>query len=207
MQELFVITHPEATHHLEKRVGGWFDSQLTERGHAHAQQIAESLSDRIDPGAALFNSDLRRTQQTADAIASRLTVTTRSLPGLREKSYGEGEGQPDAWFRQRFIPPPKHGDRKHHYEGLAGAETRSTWVHRVYAAMEEVMSTTADQKVIVTHGGSATFVIAHWIGMPLDSLDVVNFRVSPGSITHLQEDDFFHNHAIISLNETGHLID
>lgn len=29
MRTVFVVTHPEATHHVEDRVGGWFDSQLT----------------------------------------------------------------------------------------------------------------------------------------------------------------------------------
>lgn len=29
MRTLLVVTHPEATHHVEKVVGGWHDSRLT----------------------------------------------------------------------------------------------------------------------------------------------------------------------------------
>jgi len=65
--------------------------------------------------------------------------------------------------------------------------------------MDAVMADPAAQKIIVTHGGSATFVIAHWFGMPLVALDVVSFRLASGSITHLREDDYFHNHAVVSL--------
>ncbi|WP_089775726.1 histidine phosphatase family protein [Ruania alba] len=206
MRELFVVTHPEATHHVEGRVGGWFDSHLTGRGQRHAHQVAEALDTRIDPGAALFTSDLRRTQQTADAIASRLGVTPRALFELREKSYGEGEGQPDPWFRERFVPPPARGERMSHDEGLVGAETKAEWVRRVYAGMDIVMADPAHQKVIVTHAGSATFVIAHWIGVPLSALDFVSFRLDPGSITHLREDDYFHNRTVIALNKIGHIV-
>jgi probable phosphoglycerate mutase len=205
VRELFVVTHPEATHHVEDRVGGWFDSGLTDRGHADAQRIAEALAERVNPGAALFTSDLRRTRETAEAIASRLGCDVESLVELREKSYGEGEGRPQPWFRERFVPPPRQGDRMNHDEGLPGAETKAEWVRRVYAGMEVVMADPAEQKIIVTHGGSATVVIAHWIGMPLESLDVVSFRLASGSITHLREDDYFHNHAVASLNETAHL--
>jgi broad specificity phosphatase PhoE len=33
---IYVVTHPEATHHIEDRVGGWFDSELTRKGLGHA---------------------------------------------------------------------------------------------------------------------------------------------------------------------------
>lgn len=207
MLNIYVVTHPEATHHIEDRVGGWFDSELTGEGLVHAARIAEALADRVaqPSGAALFTSDLRRATQTAAAIAERLGSPAVTLPDLREKSYGEGEGKPSAWFRERFVPPPAHGERMAHDEGLLGAETKAEWVRRIYRAMDQVAAEPAPDKVIVTHGGSATFVIAQWIGMPIDAVDYVSFRVSPGSITHLREDDYFHNRCVMSLNDTSHL--
>ncbi|WP_218031392.1 histidine phosphatase family protein, partial [Nocardioides psychrotolerans] len=132
-------------------------------------------------------------------------MTPVLLPGLREKSYGEGGGMPDAWFRERFAPPPAEGERLEHDEGLPGGETKATWARRVYAAMDQVATDPSSTKVVVTHGGSITFVIAHWIGMPLDSLSRASFRVPSGSITHLQRDDYFHNRAVVSLGDTAHL--
>jgi probable phosphoglycerate mutase len=207
VRNVYVVTHPEATHHVEDRVGGWFDSELTEHGLIQARSIADELVTRVsDPCAvALYTSDLRRTVQTATAVGERLQVSPVPLPGLREKSYGEGEGMPDAWFRERFVPPPAHGERMDHDEGLAGAETKAEWVRRVYGAMDRVMAVGAAEKVIVTHGGSATFVIAHWVGMPLHALDYVSFPVASGSITYLREDDYFHNRSVVSLGSTSHL--
>jgi probable phosphoglycerate mutase len=205
MKEIFVVTHPEATHHVEDRVGGWFDSDLTERGVDQARRIARALATSVQPGAALYSSDLRRTAQTATAIGDQLQLEPIWLTDIREKSYGVGEGKPDAWFRERFVPPPLTGERMDHDEGLEGAETKLQWARRVYAGMEIILSDTARQKIIVTHGGSATFVIARWIGMPLDALSYASFRVDSGSITRLVEDDYFHNRSVAHLNDTTHL--
>src|SRR6478609_11396461 len=76
MRDLYVVTHPEATHHVEALVGGWYDSDLTQRGAEHAERIAEELSGRIPAGdtVELFSSDLHRARQTAEPIATRLSV-------------------------------------------------------------------------------------------------------------------------------------
>lgn len=124
MKEIFLVTHPEATHHVEDRVGGWFDSELTALGLDQARRIATALAASVQPGARLYSSDLRRTSQTAATIGDLLQLEPSWLSELREKSYGVGEGKPDAWFRERFVPPPQSGERMDHDEGLAGAETK-----------------------------------------------------------------------------------
>jgi len=207
MLDLYVVTHPEATHHLEHRVGGWYDSELTPAGLVHAGLIADALTQRIEDRTevAVFTSDLTRTWQTAVSIGERLDREPVSMCELREKSYGEGEGRPDAWFRERFIPPPAIGERMDHDEGLAGAETKLEWVRRVYRGMDQITSAPPRTTIVVTHGGSASPVIAHWLRIPWDSLDYASFGVGAGSITHLREDDHFHNRTLVELNDTTHL--
>ncbi len=205
MRDIYVVTHPEATHHVEDRVGGWFDSSLTERGHAHAKLIADHLVTDLAPAAALFTSDLTRCVQTAEHIAEVIGTTPVLLSELREKSYGEGEGRPDAWFRDRFVPPPAVGDRMNHIEGIPGSETKAQWAERVYEGMTSILRSPAEQIVVVTHGGTATLVIAHWIGMPLASLSRVRFVTPSGSITHLKRDAYFNNHSVETLGSTTHL--
>ncbi|MFI7064423.1 histidine phosphatase family protein [Kribbella sp. NPDC050124] len=207
MLNLYVVTHPEATHHVEDRVGGWYDSELTPAGLVHAGLIADALTQRVNDvaGVSVFTSDLTRTTQTAVAIGQRLDREPVSMSELREKSYGEGEGQPDAWFRDRFVPPPATGERMDHDEGLAGAETKLEWVRRVYRGMDQIMSAPAPTTIVVTHGGSASPVIAHWLRIPWDALAYASFRVETGSITHLREDDYFHNRTLVELNDTTHL--
>lgn len=207
MRRLYVVTHPEAEHHLTDRVGGWFDSVLTERGLEQAGAVAARVRELVPADAAveLYSSDLRRTVQTAQAIGGRLGVEPVLLPGLREKSYGEAEGRPQAWLDARFVPPPPTGDRMTHAEGIAGAETREVFGTRVYAALEQVLSSPAEHQVVVTHGFALTFVVAAWIGMPLASAGSVNFRSTSGGLTLLEQDDFFTNRSVVRLDDTAHL--
>lgn len=207
MRTVHVVTHPEASHHVDGLVGGWFESELTPRGHADAVRISRALRARIPPDGdvALVTSDLTRAIQTAEPVAAALGVVAAPDPDLREKSYGEAEGRARAWLEQRFVPPPAGGDRLDHDEGIAGAETRAELARRVYAGLDRALATPAEHVVIITHGFAATFVIAAWIGVPLDSAGYVSFRSSPGGITELHQDDRFHNRQVAVLDDTTHL--
>ena len=207
MRILHVVTHPEATHHVDGLVGGQFDSDLTDQGAAHARRIAAALADRIPEGtrAGVVTSDLLRARRTADVVAAQLGVDRALDPRLREKSYGIAEGRPQAWLDARFLPPPAVGERMRHDEGLSGAETKWDLATRVYAAMEDILRSPAQHQIIVTHGMAATFVLAAWIAMPLDSAGQMAFRFTSGGISTLVEDDFFHNRTISRLNDLTHL--
>ncbi|MFJ5681049.1 histidine phosphatase family protein [Streptomyces sp. NPDC093097] len=207
MRTLYVVTHPEATHHVEGVVGGWHDSQLTPSGIRAALSIAQSLRAQIPNGAEveLFSSDLRRTLRTADEVAGLFGVKPVLDRRLREKSYGEAGGRPQEWLDRRFVPPPAVGERMDHDEGVQGAETKAVWAQRIYAAMDEILQNPCEHQIIVTHGGSLTFVVASWIKMPIESAGYASFQAPSGSITTLREDDFFHNRQVVSLGDTHHL--
>ncbi|MEQ7125885.1 histidine phosphatase family protein [Actinopolymorpha sp. B11F2] len=206
MKNIYVVTHPEATHHVDGLVGGWFDSNLTERGMRQAESIAEALSERLgDADVETITSDLRRAQRTAEVIVKRIGGALKLDPDLREKSYGEAGGRPKAWLEERRIPIPEFGERLRHDEGVDGAETRMDLAVRAYAAMGRIQQSTMENQVVVTHGGTATLLLAAWIGMPLEASGRVQFRVSSGGITHLRKDDRSYSHQIAQLNETSHL--
>lgn len=207
VRTLHVVTHPEATHHLDGLVGGWFDSALTPTGERDAERIGAALRSRLPEGAAveLRTSDLRRARQTAAAIERRLGVRATTDAGLREMSYGAADGRPQAWLDQRFVHPPAEGERLRHDQGVPGAETRWQLAERVYAAMQRIERLDVACQVLVTHGFAATFVVAAWIGMRLADVGQVSFVVPSGSITELRQDDLFHNRAVVSLGDTRHL--
>ncbi|CAA9324912.1 MAG: Phosphoglycerate mutase [uncultured Nocardioidaceae bacterium] len=207
MRRLYVVTHPESEHHVSRLVGGWYDSGLTERGLRQAAVIGERIRELVpgDSQVELYSSDLRRAAQTAEAIAQQVAVEPRFLRGLREKSYGMAEGRAQSWLDERFVPPPPTGDRMHHHEGIAGAETRHELASRVYDALGSVLGSPCAHQVIVTHGFALTFVVAAWIGLPLDAAGHVGFRSHSGGITVLEQDDYFHNRAVVTLDDTSHL--
>jgi probable phosphoglycerate mutase len=206
-RQIYVVLHPEATHHVDQLVGGWYDSDLTDRGVAQAGRIADRLRSLIPAGESvdLTTSDLRRTVQTADVIGERLGVVPVATPDLREKSYGVAEGRPQPWLDERFRFPPPVDGRMDHWEGIDGSETRRDIATRVYRAMDGILARPAPHQVIVTHGFAHTFVVAHWLGMPLEAADRIGLRTTSGAITHLREDDVFHNRGIVMLNDASHL--
>lgn len=194
-------------HHVSEVVGGWFDSELTERGRGQAGLIAERIRELVpdDSAVELYSSDLTRSAQTARAIAERLGVEPTLMTGLREKSCGEAEGRAQTWLEERFAPPPPAGDRMNHHEGIEGAETKHEFASRIYDAVRTILSSPCSHQVLVTHGFALTFVVAAWIHMPLESAGYVNVRSNSGGITVLEQDDFLHNRTVVSLNDTSHL--
>jgi probable phosphoglycerate mutase len=205
MRTVAVVVHAEAQHHVDQLVGGWYDSSLTDKGRSQARQVGRAL--RIifpELQVPIVSSDLLRARQTADIIGEALASAVAVNPGFRELSYGVVEGQPQAWLAERIVPTPAKGSRLDH-RVCEGAESRRDLATRVYAAVDEIL--TSDQKdlVIVTHGFAATFVISCWIGLPIESADYVALSVFPASLSLLVEDDLFINRGVMRLNDTSHL--
>lgn len=96
---LYVIAHAEATHHVERRVGGWYDSELTARGHAQARRTGAVLHSRISGEPLIYSSDLKRASQTAADIAEVFGIDFEASSDLRELSCGVAEGKSSDWNR------------------------------------------------------------------------------------------------------------
>lgn len=208
MRHVYLVTHPEAQHHVDGIVGGWHDSVLTARGQLQAERIADVLASRIGPEPVeIYSSDLRRASQAAERIARRFSVEVRTDARLRERSNGEADGRPQAWLADRRIPLPEYGDRLGHHDGPAGAETRRALVERLYPALDDILRRPVANQIVVSHGSASSYLIAAWIGMPLMSTDRVFFPLTSGSITTLRRNDTHFSHQVISLNETQHLQD
>lgn len=206
MRRIYLVTHPEAQHHVDGAVGGWFDSELTAHGRWQAERIADVLAGKIgNHEAEVHSSDLKRASQTAQQISQRLFVEVKIDPRLRERSSGVADGRPQSWLTERRIPLPEHGDRLGHQDGPEGAETRRALVERLYPALDDIVSRPVANQIIVSHGSASSYLIAAWIGMPMTSTDRVFFPLKSGSITTLLRDDTHHSHQVVSLNETHHL--
>ncbi|MGY8696039.1 MAG: histidine phosphatase family protein [Verrucomicrobiia bacterium] len=204
MQQIYVITHPEAEHHIQGIVGGQYDSHLTPKGKAAAKIIANSLKSDIGKSEIhIYSSALSRTMETADPIAMQFGVQAQPMEALREISYGLAEGKPQQWLDDRFVPAPDHNRLDH--VSIEGGETKRSFALRVYDAVHQIAHDATNTKIIVTHGYAMTFVVAAWIRMPLEASGYINIKASPGGITLLQEDDFLRNRQLRYVNRISHL--
>lgn len=86
MTRLYLIRHAQAEGNLYRRAQGWYDGPVTPLGR---QQIA-ALERRFRdiPVDAVYASDLRRTQATAQAVAAPRHLELHLDPDLREVGLG-----------------------------------------------------------------------------------------------------------------------
>ncbi|MFF1822720.1 histidine phosphatase family protein [Kribbella sp. NPDC058245] len=206
MRYLYLVTHPEAQHHVDGLVGGWYDSALTRRGHQQAERIADVLQAKIGANPVeVHSSDLRRTTQTAETIAARFDTKVHLDPRLRERTNGDADGRPQSWLTERRIPLPEYGDRLAHHDGPEGAETRLHLVERLYPALEEILSRESETQIIVSHGNATSYLISAWLGIPMLNTDRGFFPLTSGGITTLRRNDTHYSNQVLALNETDHL--
>ncbi len=148
-----------------------------------------------------YSSDLNCAQQTAKIICnegSRLKLDAR----LREMSFGNNEGIPQEKHNELIRFPPKKGARLDH-RICEGAESPRELATRVAEFVNSVIDCNEDI-IIVAHGFSSSFVIAAFQQIAVESMAYIDYKLGSGSITILEVDDYFHNHAIKLLNYQPH---
>lgn len=150
MKDLFVVTHAQSVHHIEKKVGGWYDTGLTEQGQEDATAAAERLLEFIShKEVEIFSSDLQRASQTAAIIGSQFGRPVTKTKALREISYGVAEGRPQEWLDARYIPAPDN-NRLDHRGNIEGAESRRDVAIRVYPCVDTLLERECSTQIIVT---------------------------------------------------------
>jgi len=149
--------------------------------------------------------DLKRARQTAEIIGEVLQSAVVLCPILRELNYGIAEGRPKTWISERLVATPTCGSSPD--QRVCGAESQRDLATRVYAAVDEILASDVKDVVIVTHGFAARFVIACWIGLPIEKPDYVAFAASPASLSLIVEDAVFLNRRARSRNDTYHLVE
>ena len=204
MKDLYVVTHPQSVHHVENKVGGWYDTGLTEQGERAAAAAAARLFAQIgDNDVEIFSSDLKRAAQTAAAIGTRFQRPVTETMALREISYGVAEGRAQEWLDARYVPASDH-DRLDHKGGIEGAESRRDVAMRVYPYVDAIIARACATQIVVTHGFTLSLVIAAWMKVPVEACGFVAYSAPSGSITHLRQDDFFRNRAMVSFADICH---
>lgn len=204
MTQILFARHGETEWNAVLRVQGWTDIPLSARGRAQAAALAVRLA--ALPLRAVYASDLSRAVETARPVAEKLGLEVQTLPGLRERRFGDWEGltQADlerdhaaAWHRfhvQRDLAAP-----------VPGGETWAEVGARVRDGLAQVLAAHPgrDEAVLVVgHGGSGRTLLLEALQAPLATL--LCLHLDNASVSRLH----FHgpgNSRVSLLNDTGHL--
>ncbi len=180
-----LLRHGETAHTAEKRFSGsgGHDPELSDAGFRQAASAAERLA--LGGGVeVVLSSPMRRTRQTADAVAAALGAEVREVDAFRECAFGEWEGLtfdevregwPDelqAWLGDPRATPP-------------GGESFSGVRRRVTRARDQLLARYPRQTVlVVTHVTPTKVLVADALGAPISAL--YRMELAPATLTELQ---------------------
>jgi probable phosphoglycerate mutase len=165
--EIFIVRHGASADAVPGEpypfAGKWSNPELSPAGREQAERIADRLAH--EPIAAIYVSDLRRTQQTAAPLAERLGLTPAEDAGVREVHMGDWEGY--IW-RQRIEERDPLALRmidEQRWDIIPGAEDPEGFAKRVRAALERIADRHRGETIAVfTHGGVIGQVIGDAVG-------------------------------------------
>lgn len=147
MTILHLVRHGQTDWNRTGRIQGTADVPLNDTGRAQARDAAEQLRALVaDTPTAMVSSDLSRARETAVIIAATLGLGAPTvMRGLRERSYGVGEGMTAAELTDRF------GSSR--ADDIPGAESRRHMRARAVRAAHAIARDVPHAAVIaVSHG-------------------------------------------------------
>lgn len=155
MTTILLARHGETDWNRDGIWQGWADPPLNETGRAQAHALAEQL--RTTPFDAVYSSDLRRAEETAEIVAGPHGVPVVADPDLREIDIGSWSGLTLAEIEERFP----HGERP-------DGETREQHAARVLAAVTRIARVNLGRRILlVTHGGTMRALHGHLTDEPV----------------------------------------
>ena len=105
MKHIITIQHPQSVHHTNGMVGSWTDWDLTELGKKQADNIGRKLKKEFEgKKVVIYSSDLKRAQQTAEAIAKYLGTEPVFKQELRETSESVVASPFNGFVKTLSIP-------------------------------------------------------------------------------------------------------
>ena len=162
MTEIWVIRHGETPWNVVRRVQGWEDIPLNEKGIEQAQALGKHLAqlntqgERVD---AIYTSDLKRAHHTASILAEALALPLNIEQGVRERHFGVLQGLIYGEMEQHAPEAAKVWRSRDPDAELPGGESLGFFHQRVVNAINSIAARHPDQRVmVVSHGGAMDII-------------------------------------------------
>lgn len=178
---IYLIRHGQTEWNSEGRAQGHTDVQLDRVGRAQARLVAEFFD--LKCLGKIYCSDLTRCLQTATPTADLLELPLVQDARLRERTFGELEGQHytvlrayfDGVVRDQKIP-------RWEIRPKGGESLQDVW-NRSKPLVEDILATNEDT-AIFSHGGTCALILAQILRAPIET--ALSFRFDNASVTELK---------------------
>ncbi len=160
-KRLLLLRHARIVADHVGRLIGATDVPLDPSGEAQAQALADRVL-RWGPQAC-YCSPMQRCRQTAAAVAPDLPLLVD--PDLREIDFGQWENRT---FAEAAAKDPSLVDRWAAFDldfAFPAGKAWATFLRRVQAAADRLVSAEPQTVLVVTHGGVIRTMICHLLGL------------------------------------------
>ncbi|AAM06381.1 phosphoglycerate mutase family protein [Methanosarcina acetivorans C2A] len=189
LKNVITIQHTQSVHHTNGMIGAWTDWELTALGKQQAFNIGEALRKEVtDQHYVMYASDLLRTKQTADIVASSLEIVPIYKKELREINLGSATGKSVEWLHKNQIKQDMHISSLD-YKLLPDAESKRELYDRLLPFLHEIHNSQEENIIIVSHGGTLSMLFYMWHNHDINNLENTEFRGLPGGVSVLNEND------------------
>lgn len=181
-QTLYLMRHGETLFNQRKKIQGWCDSPLTEKGIRQAQLAGEYfLKQNIEFDAA-YSSTSERASDTLEQITN---LPYKRVKGLREWNFGILESE-----SEQLNPPLPYKDFFVQFGGEEELEMRERVADTLLSIME---NETGNTVLAVSHGAACRQFMRAWahtsqvdVSEPLKNCCILKFEFENGCFTLLE---------------------
>ncbi|ALF11160.1 histidine phosphatase family protein [Parageobacillus thermoglucosidasius] len=169
MVTLYLTRHGETEWNVKKRMQGWQDSPLTEKGRQDAVRLGKRL-ETVDL-AAIYTSTSGRALETAQLIRGERLIPVYAEEQLREIHLGDWEGKTHEEIKEMDPIAFDHFWNHPHLYTPRRGERFIDVQNRAFAAIEQIIERHSEGNIlIVTHGVVLKTVLARFKNTPLTEL-------------------------------------
>lgn len=186
-RKLVLVRHGQTDFNVEHKLPGQLPGiPLNDAGRKEAQATAAAI--RALPLTAIVASPLERTMETAGYINEGRSLPIHQDRDLLDTDYGRFSGQNyDTLDKQnpvwrQFITDPQRAPAG--VEGFAAVQRRAVRAAERWRAAPDM----GEWVALVTHADLVKMIVAHYMGIPLASVPLINMDNASASLLAFHPD-------------------
>ncbi|KKI91687.1 hypothetical protein WQ54_13275 [Bacillus sp. SA1-12] len=205
MLTIYLVRHGETQWNTEKRLQGWKDSPLTDKGIKNAQLLGKRLS-KIEFNA-FYSSPIKRALQTAEYIRLGRDIPILTDENLKEINFGEWEGKTRKELKEKYEKEFSNlwnSPHKFDHKSIKG-EGLTDFRERIEKALKRIITENPNGNILVlTHAIAIQAILSNILKYPTEKIWDHPFIHNVGLTVISWDGNRF---QIEMLNDTTHLKD
>ncbi|MEI5990110.1 hypothetical protein A5881_001603 [Enterococcus termitis] len=147
---LYLMRHGETLFNQQKKIQGWCDSPLTEKGIKQAQIAGNYFKNQNITFDSAYASTSERASDTLEQVTDQ---PYKRVKGLKEWNFGRFESESES-----LNPSLPYGD----FFVAYGGEEEFQFRERVSQTLQELMKEAGETVLAVSHGAACRQFMRNW---------------------------------------------